>query len=200
MHCEELTEDVLLDIADRRIQGAPVEHLGRCPPCAERFLETSRIYETATVALQSAPPRALDARILREIPIRARSRRLLPALAASFIFAVACAWGILSVQPRPWPVHARALLPAPVVPETVRPAVAENHSTPTAPAPIMEAPVPATAAPALVSVEAGGDLNGDGRIDIADLMLLSQKGAQLDLNGDGKVDVADTMLLLRPAR
>ena len=173
MHCEELTEDLLLDIADRRAQGAPVEHLGRCPPCAERFLQTSRVYEMATVALQSTPPPALDARILRAIPVRSAPRRMIPALAASLVFSVACAWAVLSLQPPPWPQHARALLPAPATPEI----------------------------PALVSVETDpADLNGDGRVDIADLMLLYRRGVSPDLNRDGKVDVADTMLLLRPGR
>lgn len=53
----------------------------------------------------------------------------------------------------------------------------------------------------LVSAPCPGDLNGDGNIDISDLLLLlaawgENPGHEADLNGDGNVDVSDLLLLL----
>ena len=51
-------------------------------------------------------------------------------------------------------------------------------------------------------VNANGDLNGDGRIDIADavsvlnLMAEGSNDSAADLNGDGKVDIADFVSIL----
>jgi hypothetical protein len=56
--------------------------------------------------------------------------------------------------------------------------------------------------PAPVAVKLEGDLNGDGKVDIADRLILTSYlndggdlDATADLNGDGKIDVADAQII-----
>jgi anti-sigma factor RsiW len=221
MHCEELTDDVLLDCAERRVQGPALEvverHLAQCKPCAERYLETAQIFELAGASLKVTPSAAVDARILADLDAQlsaapARRRRLIPALATAtaFLFAGFSTFGVLSLQPRPMaylgpqymkPESAPAKLPEPSkAAATVPPldsvvALPENNESPAAPASLPSPMVKVLVTPLVP------DLNGDGKVDVADLMLLMQTMNEdspvelYDLNGDGKVDVADKMLL-----
>lgn len=221
MHCEELTDDVLLDVAERRATSPALEsvefHLGQCRPCADRFLETAHIAKLAGLALKETPTRDLDARILEELDERigllpARGRRwLAPALAAaaSSAFSLLATFVVLSSQPEPMkyaqlfvgpeegiPAQAPKAPPAQAKVEPIRVEIEECADAPR-PAPSPSVPIATVQIAPLIP-----DLNGDQRIDVADIMILMETLneespiALYDLNGDKKVDVADKMLLL----
>jgi hypothetical protein len=226
MHCEELTDDVLLECADRRVNGSALEkireHLARCRMCAERYLETAQVRELAGLALRATPSRRADARVLRDIdailaqpkPVaKVRPRRSM-AIAALALFSAGATAALILVQPspRPDPVFPRLALQQ--LPKAVLPADTVPLQSPPEPVPIIadvadSAPavqaVPVSFVP-ILRVEINPkivDLNGDGKLDVADRMMLVESigenapAAQFDMNGDGKVDVADKMLLMQ---
>lgn len=68
MKCEDLSNDVLMDLAERRAEEKTANeitmHLLECEACGERYLEVTRIRETTRLALQAVPAADLDERVI----------------------------------------------------------------------------------------------------------------------------------------
>lgn len=107
VRCEELSNDVLMDVAVRAAEPEAIErvteHLSKCLACGERYLEVKQIHETTRIALRAEPAPSVDARIVEvtgkvmALKRRASRRRgllwVLGALAAAG--AAVAAWILL---------------------------------------------------------------------------------------------------------
>jgi anti-sigma factor RsiW len=202
MNCAGITNDALLDFADRRLSPTDREglagHLDACDSCRRRLAEIETMAAALWRACEAPPPallRQLDAALL-EPPARtaapARRSAWRPVLVG--VFAGALLMGLLLLP------HLQG--PAPESPATTAPtALAPVPPAPTTPTPAV-APPPATAAAPAPAPR--GDLNGDGLVDIADaraIQILVLRGAapppEADVNGDGAVDIADVYAITR---
>ena len=67
--------------------------------------------------------------------------------------------------------------------------------------------IPSQTQPGTFTVGMPGDINGDGTVDISDVILCLRQAVGLDtpnpsvadMNGDGTVDISDVILILRKA-
>lgn len=98
MKCEELSNDVLLDLANRETDEALsrslTDHLAECLSCGERYLEVKQIHETTRIALQASPTPDLDRRVIdatgKVLALKARhARRKRTAVAVAAVLAAA---------------------------------------------------------------------------------------------------------------
>jgi predicted anti-sigma-YlaC factor YlaD len=68
VRCEELSNDLLMDVAVRAAEPDAIdrvtEHLSTCLVCGERYLEVKQIHETTRIALRAQPAASLDARVV----------------------------------------------------------------------------------------------------------------------------------------
>jgi len=217
MDCENLTDDILCDLADRK--AAPddrlraEEHLEACLPCRQRFEEVREIAAALRRSLEAPSNPALlnelDRTVLHSLLTEWKStadrRRWKWWALAGAAALVAAAAGLHSFRnPAPVPTAPVPILAATVVslPPVVAPA-------PEPPALVVPAPEPAPMV-ALLPPEAPfrtvlvGDVNGDGRVDSADSLMLMEfvvldgpvtDPAAADIDGDGRLDIGDVLAL-----
>ena len=251
MDCRRLTDDLLLDHSERRLnrdtRKQVEKHLHGCAPCGDRFEEVQSIARAMARTLAPNPPAELvaqlDAAILKGAPPPVL-RRLHPAFwsvagiaAAAAVVLALVSWAnrhetsiepeLVGKPPNVNPPPVEPPRPAPPKPQPPReviatpdpkaeppkpeppkpePQIVNKYPRPEPPIdPEPEPPKPEPKpepipVPVLVKL---GDLNGDGKIDIADRMILTavlndEEEGDLkiaDLNNDGKIDVADAQIL-----